>query len=384
MDKKTGSFSLVKPERASPPVCFRGTENRKKGGNSYQFLSNEKKKFLTKVIASSFVGFSVIAIVILFLTKAGWNSNSVQKKNFTNKGNPPPIVILHIFETTTVKVGMPLKSKIIIRNHSDKAVFGISFGFIQSCDNLKLIEMEPLLQFYHFRLEPGRQFTFRLVFKAQKAGNLVPPKADIVFRYLNRWEDQKHPEKRLHLIPQNTIPSITILPVRLPGVEYTLHQSFEKTEDFYGFFVLKILGVAIAFLVLHFAFKTLICSALTEHPWGRISLAYVMALTMVFLLIFIFQGIMWVLRISTPSLFQFGLIYIAASTLSIPFRLFLLKNVMMDSLASGCMLLVTAYLAYIGFKAYQYSGFSNFSTLRILVFGAVIGFAANTFLLRKE
>jgi hypothetical protein len=48
------------------------------------------------------------------------------------------------------------------------------------------------------------------------------------------------------------------------------------------------------------------------------------------------------------------------------------------------MLLVTAYLTYIGFKAYQYSGFSNFSILRILVLGAAIGFAANTFFLRKE
>jgi len=353
------------------PGWFPGTSSRCNYG--------KKNTRTGRVTTAIFMSISALIIALHFAQVTTFGSGLKE-----NPGNQNQVACLQVFSKTEVKVGRNITARVILRNHSDKAVYGISFGFIQSCDNLKLIEMEPLLQFYHFRLEPGRQFTFRLVFKAQKAGNLVPPKADIVFRFLNRWEDQRHPGKRLHLIPQNTIPSITILPVRLPGIEYTLHQNFEKTEDFYGFFVLKVLGIAIAFLVLHFIFKTLICSVLTEHPWGRISITYVMALTMAFFLIFIFQGIMWVWRTTPPSLFQFGLIYIAASTLSIPFRLFLLKNVMPDSLVSGCMLLVTAYLAYIGFKAHQYSGFSHFSILRILIIGAAIGFAANTFFLRKE
>lgn len=354
-----------------------------RSGTSRQFNYRKKKKLTGRVTTAVFMSISALIIALHSAQVPAFGSGP--KKNPGSHKNQNPITVLQYFETEKVKVGLTFKSKLIIRNHSNKRFFVNKIDFSYDSDQISVSKIKVEGKHHsRFEIMPGEQGIVSIVFKAVKTGTSSPPAAKVSY-----WgnfiggKKTSNEEGNFYFQPQNPIPRIKVSPVRLPGIPYSLTVQFEKVPDFYNLFALKVIGIALLIIAILYGFEIALYSEMLDSPVGRLGLAFLMAFAVTGFLPFIYKGILWVWRTSLPPLTHLVLLLVVSTIITIRFRLHLIKNVILDSLVSGSLLSILSYIIYVGFKAYQHNGFMGLSIINALAIWAVIGIAVNAFFLRN-
>jgi hypothetical protein len=254
-----------------------------------------------------------------------------------------------------------------IQNDNDLDIQNIEIQFEGDTSGLELVTPEeiplPRRQYIRVRLTP----------RAIKAGEIELGRAIVKrLKIDGTWIHWKG-----NYGASNPAPKITVSPVRLPGIKYSLRYHKKEISSYFSLLILKIPGIAVALLAIVILFMRAIQSKYVDSFGGRIILRSLMVLFGAILLILLAYGFYWCWLSTLPDLMDFAIVYAISCAMTLFTGAYLLKNAIWGSAIAGGVLTISAYLVYVGYTAMENTGFNGVPFKEAALLFIVLSIALN-------